>query len=68
MNTGQSAIWGGVTLGIIVGVFRDGFWLTVIYGGVVGLVVGFLATTLGWISYTMRRRNKISEYLKQTLP
>lgn len=61
LKMNQSAIWGGATLGLIVGliagIFREVFWLTVIYGVLIGVGVGILATILGWVSDTVRRRS-----------
>jgi hypothetical protein len=40
-------------LGLIVGIFRDDFWLTVVYAILIGIGVGILANILGWISDTL---------------
>ena len=59
----RNAVWGGFTIGIIIGfivalfsVFRgDGFdWYIIGKGGTVGVFLGFLAEALG----------KVSDYLK----
>lgn len=43
-------------VGLIVGIFRDPFLDTVLWGVGIGLVVGAAAGLLGWVSDVMRRR------------
>lgn len=57
---GRNAVWGGATLGAIVGVVvalaRSGFdWGTVGQGAVIGSFIGLLAEILGAIGDRMRR-------------
>lgn len=57
---GQNAVWGGATIGAIVGVaiaiWRPGFdWSTVGQSAVIGAFVGLLAEVLGAIADRWRR-------------
>jgi ElaB/YqjD/DUF883 family membrane-anchored ribosome-binding protein len=56
---GQNAVWGGATIGAIIGVviaiFRPGFdWETVGQSAVIGAFIGLLAEILGAIGDRMR--------------
>jgi len=57
---GRSAIWGGATLGLIVGVilgcFVGKFWTTLAYAVLVGAGVGMVAEVLGRVGDALRRR------------
>jgi hypothetical protein len=56
----RSAVWGGATLGLVIGaligVFGGQFWASVLWGLGIGAVVGFAAAFLGWISDLLRYR------------
>jgi hypothetical protein len=57
---GRNAVWGGATLGAIIGVvvaiFQPGFeWATVGHGAVIGSFVGLIAELLGAIGDRMKR-------------
>lgn len=57
---GQNAVWGGATIGAIVGVIiaivQPGFdWETVGQSAVIGAFIGLLAEALGALSDRMRR-------------
>lgn len=57
---GQNAVWGGATIGAVVGVViaavRPGFeWSTVGQSAVIGAFIGLLAEILGAIGDRMRR-------------
>jgi len=52
---GPNAIWGGATVGLIIGVIvalvRDGFeWSTIWKGIVIGIILGAIAEMLGRLS------------------
>jgi hypothetical protein len=56
---GRNAVWGGATLGALIGVviafFRDSFdWGVVGHAIVIGAVVGLAAEGLGWIADRLR--------------
>ena len=60
---GQNAVWGGATIGVIVGlgiatfraIFRDGFdWEIIGQSGVIGAFIGLLAEMLGAVSDRLR--------------
>jgi uncharacterized membrane protein len=57
---GRSAIWGGATLGFIVGLvlgfFVGNFWTTVLRAVLDGTGIGVVAELLGWLSDALRRR------------
>ena len=58
---GQSAIWGGATLGLIIGIVvglvRDPFWGTLVYGVLIGTALGIVATLMGWLGDYLRLRS-----------
>ena len=59
---GQNAVWGGATIGVIIGfviaIYRPGFdWEVVGQSAVIGAFIGFLAEILGAIGDRMRRDN-----------
>jgi hypothetical protein len=57
-SQGGSAIWGGATLGFIVGlvlgIFVGDYWTTVVYSVLIGAGVGVVSAILGWISDKLR--------------
>ncbi len=58
---GRSPIWGGATLGLIVGAilgfFVGSYWTTLLYAALVGTGIGLAAQILGWVSDALRRRS-----------
>lgn len=58
---GRSAIWGGATVGLIVGLvlgfFVGSYWRTVAYAVLIGAGVSLIAQILGMVSDAMRRRS-----------
>lgn len=61
---GPSAVWGGLTLGLIIGfivaifyLFKgNGFnWFIVIKGVMLGVMLGFIAELLGMVSDSVKR-------------
>lgn len=59
---GPSAVWGGATLGLIVGAIVGlvigSFWAGLLYGVLIGAGVALIASILGWIADTIQRRSK----------
>ena len=59
-SKGRNAIWGGATigliLGVIVGIFRSPFFTTLGYGFVIGTFAGIAAELLGRISDYLKRK------------
>jgi hypothetical protein len=59
---GRNAIWGGLTLGIIVGfiitIFNEGGfdWSLVVRGAILGTIIGFGAELLGKFSDFLKKR------------
>jgi hypothetical protein len=55
----RSAIWGGATfgllIGLIVGFFRDSYWQTVVYAVLIGAALGLAANILSWIGAVISR-------------
>lgn len=55
-----SAIWGGATgglfIGLIVGFFRESYWQTVLYAVVIGAALGLGANLLAVVGYLIHRR------------
>lgn len=53
VNDGRSPIWGGATLGFVVGLilgfFVGSYWMTVLYSVLIGAGVGFLTILLSWV-------------------
>lgn len=56
----RNAVWGGLTIGIIVGLvvalFSEFDWYTIGKGVILGTMIGFAAELLGKISDRMRNR------------
>lgn len=56
----KTAVWGGLTLGLVIGfvmaLFPGFDWYVVAKGGIVGTLIGFGAELLGMISNGMGRR------------
>ncbi len=58
MKDGRSAIWGGGTLGLIVGLILTiirGDTIIIIYSIIIGIIVGVIAEVLGWISDRLKK-------------
>src|SRR5258708_3915551 len=53
----RSPIWGGATLGLLVGLlvgfFRQSYWQTVLYGVGIGAAFGVVTNLLGWTAYLL---------------
>ena len=54
MNDKRSAVWGGATIGLFVGLilgfFVGTYWTTVLYAVGIGAATGVVANILGWLS------------------
>ena len=61
-KNGQSAVWGGATLGLCVGlaigIFSGPLWPSAFAGVVIGAGVGAGASALGWASDRLRARGE----------
>lgn len=64
---GQNSVWGGLSLGVIVGfiiavilaLMGKGFnWLVILRAIIVGIIVGFLADLLGEVPKLLKRRSE----------
>ena len=59
MSKGPSAIWGGATLGLVVGLilafFVGTYWTTVLYAVLIGAGVGLVAELLGRLGDLAKR-------------
>jgi hypothetical protein len=60
MREKGSAVWGGATLGLVVGLalgfFVGSYWTTVLYAVLIGAASGVVANILGWLSDRGRSR------------
>lgn len=60
LKDNRSAVWGGATLGLFVGLilgfFVGDYWMTVLYAVVVGAATGVVANFLGWLGDRARNR------------
>jgi hypothetical protein len=56
----RSAVWGGATLGLFVGLilgfFVGNYWMTVLYAVLMGAATGAVANILGWLGDRARNR------------
>ena len=70
---GRNAIWGGLTLGIIIGfiitIFNENSfdWSIVVRGAVLGAIIGFVAELLGKFSVfiKMKKTRRIRSLIKK---
>lgn len=59
MKDRRSAIWGGGTIGLITGLVLaivNGDLTLIIKIAIIGVIVGMIAETLGWLSDRIRRK------------